>query len=400
MSSGALPLDGGPGFNGRHQAYEQLARLQERPSTTGSGASLQWKVLFHLICECFLSGCSTPKSGRLQARMIRLLSRHPWVSVELLQKYDHLPWDAHALVKHMHGFTKDVQAYIDQVYTPSFRNVRPYLKPTRTLRDRRRRVHSYGHIDYPMLEAWMKDVVQRDQPSVVDIHILVKKISRHVDLPLQLVCQYPQLPWNWKVIFMHQNWTVALLHLLLEKGASLVRWKWLSRNRFLTITTVEVFMNQPWDWVALSHNAQLPPQAILDHPRLLPKWKWKQALTHFRLSPQFWLHHAFRRNRRTVQHLSQWESAMVAPLLANRFLDSPEAVHWAHQKLACWVYRRIQIRQLRRRLHVIYRSVLTQCMQKQHGTSDDSIRHIFEYIYAPPLLTHTIITTYLKGIVH
>ncbi|NDE17746.1 hypothetical protein EBZ80_22740 [bacterium] len=313
-----------------------------------------WPHLFALLVAAFLRRCVDERAAlhRVHGKMIRQLSRHPWFCLQdARERFHELPWDVHT----------------------SRRGAKRRAR-TRPVR------HSlwHGHVDYVAVERCMAN-------GSVSIQAC-KRLSRHADVPLALVLAFPTLPWNWNALFRHHAWRVDQLQRLLATQPMTVRWKHFSHNPHLSCAFLLHFLDQPWDWAALSKNPRFPPQDVHDIAPLCNKWKWRSALSHFRMAPTFWLHVATRPTRTmklgNIRNVLQWETTFFAPLLRNTFHRGEEAREWATHILRRWLRER-----RRRRHHLFFARTLLPLLSRRIETN--CLGHALEYAFAPPPPHHT-----------
>lgn len=315
-----------------------------------------WPCLFALLVGAFLRRCLEERAAlhRVHGKMMRQLSRHPWFCLEdARQRFHQLPWDVHT----------------------SRRRVK--RRPARSRPVRHALWH--GAVDYVAIEQCLAR-------QAMETHAC-KRLSRHADIPLALVLACPNMPWNWNALFRHHAWRVDQLTRLLATQPVLVRWKHFSHNPYLSCAFLVRFLDQPWDWTALSKNPRFPPQDVLAVAPLCSKWKWRSALSHFRMTPAFWLLVATAHRGVGHQHgvgvarnRLQWETMFVAPLWRNDFHAGEEAREWALHVLRRWLRQRRQ----RRRQLCFVRSILPLLRQRMDV---HCLGHALEFAFAPPLQT-------------
>jgi hypothetical protein len=214
-------------------------------------------------------------SHKKQKRIMILISRHPYLLIELVNRYPNVYWDRISI-------TRNNEKQIRKNFI--------YFQGSR-------RFNFIGWEKHPRGTV---------------------RLTYHPQLPIALVLRYHWIGWDYRFILLYRKWTIKQIQKLIQKKK--MDWCVYSKNPFLDTETVRHFLRYPWDWATLAVHPSFPPQHIYTDNILFPKWKWRSIFRNPRLSLDFW-------NVFTERYPNVYHEKYI--LLHNHFQHDPQLIIWA-----------------------------------------------------------------------
>jgi hypothetical protein len=191
---------------------------------------------------------------------LKLISQHPYLSLELIQKYPYLKWDIKLLQKHPE-------------MTLSFYKKHFYSVPFQSISKKKTYIYFQGDLKYNF-KKWEL----RPRKQMI--------LSYHSYIPLSLILKYYTFGWDYTFLLLYRKWTIQQIYKIIK--IKKMDWYLFSKNIYLNYDIIHEFLSFPWDWNFLAIHPSFPPQEIYQDKILFCKWKWKMIFKNPRLCPIFW----------------------------------------------------------------------------------------------------------------
>jgi hypothetical protein len=182
-------------------------------------------------------------SNKKRKRIMILISRHPYLPIYLVKKYQNLYWDRISISRSN-----------DTLIKKNF-------------------IHFQGSRRFSFID-WEK------HPKGII------RLTYHPQLSIALVLRYHWIGWDFKFLLLYRKWSIKQIQKLIQKRK--MDWCVYSKNPFITIETIRHFLRYPWDWTTLAIHPSCPPQDIYHDNILFGKWKWRSVFRNPRISYDFW----------------------------------------------------------------------------------------------------------------
>lgn len=182
-------------------------------------------------------------SKKKKKRIMILISRHPYLLLDMVRQYPELNWDRISISR-----SRQIQERNNFIYfqgSKRFNFVRWENNPKGTVR-----------------------------------------LTYHPQLSIALVLRYHYVGWDYKFLLLYRLWTNKQIERLIQKRR--MDWCVYSKNPFINIDTVRYFLRYPWDWNHLAIHPSFPPQEVYLDNILFSKWKWRSVFLNPRISLEFW----------------------------------------------------------------------------------------------------------------
>lgn len=215
------------------------------------------------------------------------MSRHPYLTEEMIRRYPHHQWNWNALSHSRHFILAEHLPYKDwdwDILTLRF-DLDVIMRTPYLPWDQVRLSH---RLYPPILSDERREWIDRSRVASPDY-----------------ICQNPSLPWKWETVlcrpdmmfhhakcfpetsyirnFMTRHTRFEAFHLSVSEK---IDYKILSHNPYLSQSILSRFPNLPWDWSVVARHPAFPPQSILNNPLFSSRWRWDHSLQNPRLTQQ------------------------------------------------------------------------------------------------------------------
>ena len=182
-------------------------------------------------------------SKRRKKRIMILISRHPYLSKDLINRYPNVEWDRMSISRCNEKLIKKNFIYFQGSRRFNFINWEKHPRGT-------------------------------------------VRLTYHPQLPIALVLRYHWIGWDYRFLLLNREWSIQQIQKLIQKKK--MDWCIYSKNPFINIDTVRHFLRYPWDWPTLAIHPSFPPQDVYIDNILFAKWKWRSIFRNPRISFEFW----------------------------------------------------------------------------------------------------------------
>lgn len=268
----------------------------------------------------------------------KLVSCHPYLSIQLVKTYPFIQWDWFNLSKLSFDKIKDLLVifphkqwdwnYLSCSSPIVFIQNNPTLQWNHEKISRRK--YSFENLLTPL------DYVLQN------LHMPWnwRTLSRHPSLTMDHVLHHPSIPWDMEYIFL--NCAFSSYHLS-SLAINQNHYHLLSKNPHNTLDIVRKAISKPWDWTELAQNIAFAPEHVYTNQKDFPLWRWDLSLRNPRLT---WGFYNIIRREKTIHH-------QFNHLLKNHFQYSPTFILYFTIVIRRFLLGIIRRRRLLRKIHLL-----------------------------------------------